>query len=154
MCGGEALIFMNDGTRYPIALGETILIPASMEDFKLAPVNGSAKLLVSYMPQLTDGPDLYLNYDEPEDEAHGSYQDRYNAEGDDDMEEDDDCGCGHDHGHSHDHGHCGCGHDQEMATAGADMTTGMITAGAMTTGSIHTRENHSSNRDRSHDSRS
>ncbi|MBR2437678.1 MAG: class I mannose-6-phosphate isomerase [Bacteroidales bacterium] len=112
---GEALIFMNDGTQYPIALGETILIPASMEDFKLAPVNGSAKLLVSYMPQLTDGPDLYLNYDEPEDEAHGSYQDRYNAEGDDDMEEDDDCGCGHDyghdHGHSHDHGHCGCGHD-------------------------------------------
>ena len=69
-----------------------------MEDFALVPVEGNPQLLQINMPQLTDGPDLYLNYDEPEDEAHGSYKDivadEEGYDGDDDEEDD--------------HHHCGC----------------------------------------------
>ena len=98
---GEAAIKTNDGTVYPLKKGETIFIPAAMEDFQLIPVNGTPQILESYMPQLADSPDLYLNYDEPEDEAHGSYKDTVPAEDD----EDDECDCGCDHDHNHD---CGC----------------------------------------------
>ena len=124
---GSAAIRLNDNTTYQISKGETIFIPASMEDFAIVPVEGNPQLLQISMPQLTDGPDLYLNYDEPEDEAHGSYKDvivdeDYND--DDDFDEEDDhhhcgcdahshdhhCGCnGHSHGHSCDHDNCGCG---------------------------------------------
>ena len=57
------------------------------------------------MPQLFDDPDLYLNYDEPEDEAHGSYketcEDVWDDEEGDDCDCDDDCDCGHDHSGNH-----------------------------------------------------
>ena len=104
---GNATIKLNDNTTYPITKGETIFIPASMEDFVIVPGEGNPQLLQISMPQLTDGPDLYLNYDEPEDEAHGSYKDIIadDADYDDDDCEDDDCGCGHGDGH-----HCGCNH--------------------------------------------
>ncbi len=118
MCiGGEAAIKLNDGSSYPISKGETIFIPASMEDFAIIPVKGNPQLLQINMPQLTDGPDLYLNYDEPEDEAHGSYKDIV-TDCDDDQEEDHHhCGCdAHSHSHhcgcndhSHSHDDCGCG---------------------------------------------
>lgn len=106
---GSAAIRLNDNTTYTISKGETIFIPASMEDFALVPVEGNPQLLQINMPQLTDGPDLYLNYDEPEDEAHGSYKDivadEEGYDGDDDEEDDHHhCGCD---AHSHDH-HCGC----------------------------------------------
>lgn len=113
---GDATIKMNDGTEYPVRMGESILIPASMEDFTLSPANGTIpQLLVSYMPQLTEGPDLYLNYDEPEDEAHGSYKDTVteedvedNGSGCDCSDDDcsDDCACGHHHHHG-----CDCSDD-------------------------------------------
>ena len=81
---GEAALKMNDNASYMIAKGETILVPASMDDFTLVPVNGTALLLEITMPQLAEEPDTYLNYDEPEDEAHGSYKDTVPAEDDDD----------------------------------------------------------------------
>lgn len=102
---GEAAIKTNDGTLYQLKKGETIFIPAAMEDFLLTPVEGNPQILESYMPQLADAPDLYLNYDEPEDEDHGSYKDTVPAEEED---EEDGCGCGHHHGHHHDHDHCNC----------------------------------------------
>lgn len=79
-----------------------------MEDFQLVPVEGNPQVLESYMPQLADTPDLYLNYDEPEDEAHGSYKDTVPAE-DDDDDDDCHCGCGDDHGHHHHSNDCDCG---------------------------------------------
>lgn len=72
---GEAELRMNDSTVYSLSKGETIMVPASMEDFSLVPRCKDVKLLEVYMPQLVDEPDNYLNYDEPEDEAHGSYKD-------------------------------------------------------------------------------
>lgn len=112
---GSAAIRLNDNTTYTFSKGETIFIPASMEDFALVPVEGNPQLLQINMPQLTDGPDLYLNYDEPEDEAHGSYKDIISDQEvyDDD---DDECHCGDDHhhcgcdAHTHHH-HCSCGGD-------------------------------------------
>lgn len=108
MCmSGGASIRMNDGTSYCISKGETIFIPASMEDFLLTPQEEGTLLLQIHMPQIAEDPDLYLNYDEPEDEFHGSYKDDVeDIEDTDDMEEEDghDCGCGHHH-HGHD---CGC----------------------------------------------
>ena len=88
MCiNGGASFKMNDGTECLLSKGETLLIPASMEDFLLSPTQEGTILLEASMPQLTDGPDLYLNYDEPEDEAHGSYKDSsYDEEDYDDDE--------------------------------------------------------------------
>ncbi|MBQ2912774.1 MAG: class I mannose-6-phosphate isomerase [Bacteroidales bacterium] len=106
MClNGKASLRMNDGNEYHISKGETILVPSSMEDFLLVPMDEGTILLDVHMPQLTDDPDLYLNYDEPEDEAHGSYKDS--------SEE---CDCGHHHHHHHhneDHHGCGCGCEEE-----------------------------------------
>ena len=116
---GGASFKMNDGTECTLTKGETLLIPASMEDFVLSPTQEGTILLEASMPQLTDGPDLYLNYDEPEDEAHGSYKDNsYDEEEYDDDECDcddecdDNCTCGcHNHQHNHSHHHnCGCHH--------------------------------------------
>ncbi len=118
MCiNGSASFKMNDGTECTLTKGETLLIPASMEDFLLSPTQEGTILLEASMPQLTDGPDLYLNYDEPEDEAHGSYKDSsYDEEDfdDDDCECDDECddnctcSC-HNHQHNHSHHHnCDC----------------------------------------------
>ena len=134
---GEAALKMNDNTSYMISKGETILVPASMDDFTLVPVNGSALLLEITMPQLADEPDTYLNYDEPEDEAHGSYKDsvsEISCDGetfdDDDEDEDEEhghnCGCGHHHHHDCDcgghHSHdCGCGsHSHQHSHCGLD----------------------------------
>ncbi|MBQ2133297.1 MAG: hypothetical protein II202_04330, partial [Bacteroidales bacterium] len=122
MCiGGGASLKMNDGTEYTLCKGETILVPASMEDFMLSATQEGTILLEASMPQLTDGPDLYLNYDEPEDEAHGSYKENgydeeYDEEDECDCDDDcdDNCTCGcHSHQHSHSHHHnCGChGHN-------------------------------------------
>ena len=120
---GGASFKMNDGTECTLTKGETLLIPASMEDFLLSPTLEGTILLEASMPQLTDEPDLYLNYDEPEDEAHGSYKDSSYDEEDYDDDEcdcddecDDDCTCGcHSHQHNHSHHHnCSChnhGHD-------------------------------------------
>ena len=113
---GEAALKMNDNSSYMLSKGETILVPASMDDFTLVPVNGTALLLEITMPQLAEEPDTYLNYDEPEDEAHGSYKDcSYDEEDyDDDCECDDECddnctcSC-HNHQHNHSHHHnCDC----------------------------------------------
>lgn len=115
MCiSGNAVIKMNDGTTCPIGKGETVFIPASMEDFQLVPCGDDVQLLQVHMPQLTDGPDLYLNYDEPEDEAHGSYKDTAYDEDDGYVAgEHDGCSCGcHGEHHHGGHGHseeCGCG---------------------------------------------
>lgn len=115
MCiSGNAVIKMNDGTTCPIGKGETVFIPASMEDFQLVPCGDDVQLLQVHMPQLTDGPDLYLNYDEPEDEAHGSYKDTGYDEDDGYVAGEHDgcsCGCHREHHHGG-HGHseeCGCG---------------------------------------------
>ncbi|MBR5183596.1 MAG: class I mannose-6-phosphate isomerase [Bacteroidales bacterium] len=134
---GEAALKMNDNSSYMVSKGETILVPASMDDFTLVPVNGTALLLEITMPQLTDEPDTYLNYDEPEDEAHGSYKDsvsEISCDGetfdDDDEDEDEEhghnCGCGHHHHHDCDcgghHSHdCGCGsHSHQHSHCGLD----------------------------------
>lgn len=103
---GSADLKLNDGSVYSISKGETILVPASMEDFSLVPNGGGeVKLLEVYMPQLENEPDTYLNYDEPEDEAHGSYKDIVTDEDvDDDCDDDDDDDC-----HCHDDD-CDCGH--------------------------------------------
>lgn len=103
---GSATLKLNDGTTFGITKGETLLIPSSMEDFTLIPDKEGTILLETSMPQLTDGPDLYLNYDEPEDEAHGSYKDTSDDEweDEDDHECDDDCHCGDHHCDNH---HCG-----------------------------------------------
>ena len=102
---GEATIRLNDGTKFNITKGETVLIPSSMEDFTLLPDKEGTILLEASMPQLFDDPDLYLNYDEPEDEAHGSYketcEDVWDDEEGDDCDCDDDCDCGHDHSGNH-----------------------------------------------------
>lgn len=105
---GKAHILAKDGTTYHMEKGETLFIPASMEDFMLVPDEGNPQLLQIYMPQLTDGPDLYLNYDEPEDEAHGSYKESAYEEEEDGCScghDDDGCGCGHE-----EHDGCSCGH--------------------------------------------
>lgn len=94
---GEAAISTNDGIEYTLQKGETILIPAAMEDFQLLPLAQDTRLLETQMPQIADDPDLYLNYDEPEDEAHGSYKETYSPDEDYDDECGDDC-CGE---HSH-----------------------------------------------------
>lgn len=108
---GEAALKMNDGTKYTITKGETIFVPASMEDFLLEPGTPDTLLLEARMPQLTDEPDLYLNYDEPEDEEHGSYKDSV---------DEDECDCeehhhhdGHDHHHHHHGCSCGCEDEEE-----------------------------------------
>ena len=80
---GEAQIKLNNKETYSIKEGETILIPASMEDFLLEPVKGNPHLLEVFMPQIEEE-DAYLNY---HDHDHD-----------------------HDHEHEHDHGHCHC-HD-------------------------------------------
>lgn len=101
---GEAAIRTNDGIEYTLQKGETILIPAAMEDFQVLPLAQDTRLLETQMPQIADDPDLYLNYDEPEDEAHGSYKETYSPDEDYDDEcddDDDECGdncCGE---HSH-----------------------------------------------------
>ena len=59
---GKALIRMNDNTQYTIERGETVLIPASMEDFTLLPLAENTTLLEVTMPQLTEDEDNYLNY--------------------------------------------------------------------------------------------
>ena len=102
---GKAALKMNDGTVYTVSANETLLIPASLEDFMLSPEQEGTLLLEVSMPQLTEEPDMYLNYDEPEDEAHGSYKDLSYEE---EEEEDDDCndGCGDDCGCNNDD--CGC----------------------------------------------
>lgn len=119
---GIASLKMNDGTEYTLGKGETILIPASMEDFMLSATQDGTILLEASMPQLTDEPDLYLNYDEPEDEAHGSYKDNSYDEDEYDDDEcdcddecDDNCSCGcHNHQNSHSHHHnCGCHHHED-----------------------------------------
>lgn len=129
---GSASFKMNDGTECTLAKGETLLVPASMEDFLLSPTQKGTILLEISMPQLTDGPDMYLNYDEPEDEAHGSYKESsYDEECDcdDDCDDecDDNCTCGchnHHHGHQHNHTHhsdCNChhhGHEEECTDKG------------------------------------
>ena len=87
---GKAAIKLSDGTSYLLSKGETIFIPASMEDFVLAPVEGTPDILEVRMPQIADEPDSYLNYDEPEDEAHGSYKEAsYSDEEIEDDQEDD-----------------------------------------------------------------
>ena len=87
---GKAAIKLSDGTSYMLSKGETIFIPASMEDFVLAPVEGTPDILEVRMPQIADEPDSYLNYDEPEDEAHGSYKEAsYSDEEIEDDQEDD-----------------------------------------------------------------
>ena len=93
---GSASLKMNDGTECTLTKGETVLIPASMEDFLLSPTDKDTILLEVSMPQLTDEPDLYLNYDEPEDEAHGSYKDSCY----DEEDYDDECECDDDE-HNH-----------------------------------------------------
>lgn len=93
---GSASLKMNDGTECTLTKGETVLIPASMEDFLLSPTDKDTILLEVSMPQLTDEPDLYLNYDEPEDEAHGSYKDSCY----DEEDYDDECDCDDDE-HNH-----------------------------------------------------
>ena len=111
---GTAAIKLNDNTVYTISKGETIFIPASMEDFSLVPVEGNPQLLQISMPQLTDDPDLYLNYDEPEDEAHGSYKDiiaddeDFDEDFDEDEEDHHHCSC-NSHNHTCSHDDCGCG---------------------------------------------
>ena len=111
---GSAAIRLNDNTTYTFSKGETIFIPASMEDFALVPVEGNPQLLQINMPQLTDGPDQYLNYDEPEDEAHGSYKEIISDQ--EIYDDDDECHCRDDHhhcgcdAHTHHH-HCSCGGD-------------------------------------------
>ncbi len=106
MCiNGEAVIKMNDGTQYSICTGETLLIPASMEDFTIAPTAGNVLLLEITMPQLTEEPDTYLNYDEPEDEEHGSYKESVGY--DDDPEDEHECSCGCGGHHHHDEFHPG-----------------------------------------------
>lgn len=133
---GKATLKMNDNSSYMISKGETILVPASMDDFTLVPVNGTALLLEITMPQLAEEPDTYLNYDEPEDEAHGSYKDSVSEiscdgetfDDEDDEDDDHDCGCGHHHhdcscgGHHHHHTHdCGCGsHSHQHSHCGMD----------------------------------
>ncbi|MEF9931866.1 MAG: type I phosphomannose isomerase catalytic subunit [Bacteroidales bacterium] len=57
---GEAQIKMNTGEIYSIKQGETILIPAEMDDFLLTPLNGKPHLLEVYMPQLEED-DSYIN---------------------------------------------------------------------------------------------
>ena len=87
---GKAAIKLSDGTSYLLSKGETIFIPASMEDFVLAPLEGTPDILEVRMPQIADEPDSYLNYDEPEDEAHGSYKEAsYSDEEIEDDQEDD-----------------------------------------------------------------
>lgn len=71
---GEAHIKMNSGETYPVKRGETLFVPAGMEDFLLCPDTENTHLLEVYMPRLEES-DEYLNYDEEEDEAHGSYKD-------------------------------------------------------------------------------
>ena len=106
---GKAELKMNDGNGYTIEKGETILVPSSMEDFLLIPQQEGTLLLETHMPQLEDEPDLYLNYDEPEDEEHGSYKD---------SADEDECSCGEhhhsdEHGHHHHHHGCSCGCSDE-----------------------------------------
>ena len=106
---GQAELQMNDGTIYSISANETMLIPASLEDFMLVPIEKGTLLLEVYMPQLEEDQDMYLNYDEPEDEAHGSYKDSSYEDDEDDCHNEcrDDCDChtGHHHCHNHDHDH-------------------------------------------------
>lgn len=86
---GEAQIKLNNKETYSIKEGETILIPASMEDFLLEPVKDNPHLLEVFMPQIEEE-DAYLNYHEHEhehDHEHGHH---------------------HEHGHCHDH-NCNCG---------------------------------------------
>lgn len=91
---GKAAIRLSNGTSYLLSKGETIFIPASMEDFLLAPVDGTPDLLEVRMPQIADEPDSYLNYDEPEDEEHGSYKEASYSDEDieDDIEDDEEDG--------------------------------------------------------------
>ena len=105
MCiNGKALLKMNDGSTCTLETSETVMIPASMDDFMLVPEEEGTLLLEIYMPQLADEPDYYLNYDEPEDEAHGLYKDTSYEGYDENDDEEEDCGC---HGHGHgDHHHC------------------------------------------------
>jgi Phosphomannose isomerase len=71
---GEAQFKMNNGDTYDIKAGETIFIPAAMEDFVIHPIKGNPMLLETYVPQVEDE-DNYLNYMEEEDENHGCYKD-------------------------------------------------------------------------------
>lgn len=61
MCvDGKAEVVTNDHKTYDINKGETILIPAGMEDFMLKPKTDDALLLEVYMPQISEEPDSYI----------------------------------------------------------------------------------------------
>lgn len=83
---GEVNLIMNDKSSYSLKSGESILIPASMEDFILKPISGNPLLLECYMPQPPEEVDEYIEGDD-----HDDYECK-----------DDNCNC---HGHHHHHHH-------------------------------------------------
>ena len=53
----------SDGARFPLAAGETMLLPASLDAVTLLPDAGGAHLLQAHIPQppkddVYDGPEL------------------------------------------------------------------------------------------------
>lgn len=58
---GEAALKMNSGEIFTLQTGETLFIPAGMEDFVWLPKKENTRLLEVYMPKLQDI-DNYLNY--------------------------------------------------------------------------------------------
>lgn len=60
---GAARLKMNTGELFELKKGETLFIPAGMEDFLLMPQQPDTHLLEIHMPQLQEV-DSYLNYEE------------------------------------------------------------------------------------------
>ncbi|MDD2595309.1 MAG: class I mannose-6-phosphate isomerase [Bacteroidales bacterium] len=67
---------------YEINTGETILIPADMDDFFIVPKESNTNLLEVYIRKIEEDEDTYINEDVPD-------------------HLDDNCDCGHHHNHSH-----------------------------------------------------
>lgn len=78
---GEAHVQTNDHQVYSLKKGESMLIPAGMEDFLMVPDKGNPYLLEICLPQPEEEPDNYLNYEEEDHHEH--------------------CGCGHCEGEHH-----------------------------------------------------
>lgn len=93
---GAADFKMHNGEIYSIKAGESIVVPAGMEDFLLIPQQKEAFLIEAYMPPVPEEEDGYINECIHEDYHH-------HKEGD--------CNCSDSHNGNNSHTHCNCGDD-------------------------------------------
>lgn len=77
---GEAEIATANHIKETIGKGDTIIIPAGMDDYTLSPSRPNTLLIEVYMPQLEEDKDEYLNYPIDNDAEHGHHCNHHHHE--------------------------------------------------------------------------